>query len=199
MDGDDVRQAAAACRALLATAVDRDWTAPAHGVDMSVAQVVAHTGETLLWYATDLAAAGPEVAVMDARVVADAPPPQLLIGLTAFAEVLAAVVEASPPATRAHHSQGQADPSGFAAMACDEILVHTDDAARGLGLVFEPDAHLTHRVLHRLFPDAPRGDRSWPTLRWANGRCALAEHPRRVEWRWHCAPLTERRTDRPGR
>jgi hypothetical protein len=162
---------------------------------MSVAEVVAHIGETLLWYAADLAARGPELAVMDARVTADASPQQLLTGLTAFAEVLAAVIEAAPPGARGHHSQGLADTSGFAAMACDEILVHTDDAARGLGLVFEPDAHLSHRVLHRLFPDAPRGERSWPTLRWANGRCALVEHPRRHEWHWHCAPLTERAPD----
>ena len=70
-----------------------------------------------------------------------------------------------------------------------ELLVHTDDAARGLGIGFEPDAHLAHRVLHRLFPATPRGSRSWPTLRWATGRCALdADHPRLQEWRWHSAP-----------
>ena len=190
MDAQDVRQAVAASRALLDPAADRDWTVPAGDLDLSVAEVVAHIGETLLWYATDLAAGGPELAVMDARVIADASPHELLTGLTAFAEVLTAVIEAAPPGARGYHSQGLADTSGFAAMACDEILVHTDDAAHGLGLVFEPDVHLTHRVLTRLFPDAPRGDRSWPTLRWANGRCALADHPRRTEWRWHSAPHT---------
>ena len=51
------------------------------------------------------------------------------------------------------------------------------------------DAHLAQHVLHRLFPAAPRGARSWPTLRWSTGRCALdADHPRLQEWRWRSAP-----------
>lgn len=189
MDADDVRHAAAASRALLEHATERDWSGAARGVDMTVAGVVAHVGETLLGFAADLAAGGSPVTVLQTRLAPDAAPADLLAATTVCAEVLAAVVETTPPETRGHHPFGPADPAGFAAMGCLELLVHTDDAARGLGLVFEPDAHLAHHVLHRLFPATPRSTRSWPTLRWATGRCTLdADHPRLREWRWHSAP-----------
>lgn len=86
---------------------------------------------------------------------------------------------------------GAADPSGFAAMACDEILIHTDDAARGLGLVFRPPTDLAERVLHRLFPWVTDVDDPWEGLRWANGRIALGGRERLSGWTWHCAPLDE--------
>jgi hypothetical protein len=73
-------------------------------------------------------------------------------------------------------------------MACDELLIHTDDAGRGLGLVFTPDAALCARVLARLVPEAPGDVAPWDGLRWANGRIALPGWPRRTEWRWTCAP-----------
>jgi hypothetical protein len=86
---------------------------------------------------------------------------------------------------------GSPDPSGFAAMACDELLVHADDAARGLGLAFRPDADLAARVLARLFPWHIAGDDPWRTLLWANGRIDLPGQPTQKGWRWHCAPLAE--------
>ncbi|AEA26684.1 hypothetical protein Psed_4531 [Pseudonocardia dioxanivorans CB1190] len=189
MDADDVRQAAAASATLLEPAAERDWSVAASGVDMSVAGVVAHVGQTLLQFAADLAAGGSPVAALHVRLDPAVPAAELLATTAVCAEVLACVVETMPPEVRGHHPFGAADPAGFAAMGCLELLVHTDDAARGLGLVFEPDAHLAQHVLHRLFPAAPRGARSWPTLRWSTGRCALdADHPRLQEWRWHSAP-----------
>ena len=61
-------------------------------------------------------------------------------------------------------------------MACDELLIHTDDAGRGLGLVFTPDAALCARVLAHLFPEAP-GD-----VRGALGRAAMGEWTDRAAW-----------------
>ncbi|WP_214368189.1 hypothetical protein [Pseudonocardia sp. H11422] len=58
-------------------------------------------------------------------------------------------------------------------------------------LVCEPDVRLAGRTLRRLFPWAPTDGRSWPTLRWANGRAPLRERPRLSERFWHCAPLEE--------
>jgi hypothetical protein len=40
-----------------------------------------------------------------------------------------------------------ADPSGFAAMACDELLIHSWDAAQGRAVPFNPDQRLAGRVL----------------------------------------------------
>ena len=62
-----------------------------------------------------------------------------------------------PPATaRGFHPAGPADPSGFAGMACDEILVHTYDAGTGLEESFSLDPRLARRLLRRLFPGSVR-------------------------------------------
>lgn len=76
-------------------------------------------------------------------------------------------------------------------MACDELLVHTADAAEGLGAVFQPDPALAAATLRRLFPWAPTDLAPWPALLWANGRLELPGKPRLTRWRWHCAPLAE--------
>ena len=78
-------------------------------------------------------------------------------------------------------------------MACDEILVHCWDAARGFGLEFVAPTNLADPVLRRLFPWAPRGESAWQTLLWANGRTDLQSQPSRPgpDWQWHCAPLHE--------
>jgi hypothetical protein len=77
-------------------------------------------------------------------------------------------------------------------MACDEMLIHTDDAARGLGLAFTPGGELAGRVLARLFPwHDPGPEDQWQLLRWANGRTDLPGRPSQQGWRWHCAPLPD--------
>ena len=87
---------------------------------------------------------------------------------------------------------GTADASGFAAMACDEILIHTRDAGTGLGADFEPAADLAGRILARLFPWYEPVPDPWSALLHANGRIALPGRVHQAEqWRWHCAPLTE--------
>ena len=93
--------------------------------------------------------------------------------MTAFSAALAFVVDGVPPGHRGCHPDGLADASGFAAMGCDELLVHTWDAARGLGLDFQPPSVLSQMVLRRLFPWAPEDTDPWPTLLWANGRAEL--------------------------
>ncbi|SDH37272.1 maleylpyruvate isomerase N-terminal domain-containing protein [Pseudonocardia oroxyli] len=191
MHSDDVRAAAAACTGLLRGAVGRDWSVRAGDLDMTVAQVVAHVGESLLFYAADLVGGPVLNDALEVRVRPDRPPAALLGIVGTGAEVLASTVESCDDEVRGYHASGAADASGFAAMACDELLVHTDDAARGLGLAFEPDARLAGHVVRRLFPWAPHDERSWPTLRWANGRAPLGGRPRLADWRWHCAPLDE--------
>jgi len=69
--------------------------------------------------------------------------------------------------------------------------VHTSDAARGLGLEFEPPEVLTQSVLRRLFPWAPRDTDTWETLLWATGRADLPGLERQDHWHPHPAPLSE--------
>jgi hypothetical protein len=112
-------------------------------------------GRHVLWYASDLAAGERQLDTMELRVPPTKAKTDLIRTVGAFATVLARVVDASPPGARGWHSMGQADASGFAAMACDELLVHTDDAARGLGVPFTPPHRLVRATLARLFPWAP--------------------------------------------
>jgi uncharacterized protein (TIGR03083 family) len=191
VDGGHVLEAAGECRALLGAAVDRHWTRPIPEMEWTVAQAVAHIGEVVLWYATDLAAGPERLDTMELRVPPETASAELVRTVGSFATVLARVVDGAPPGTRGWHPYGQADPSGFAAMACDELLVHTHDAARGLGVPFTPPPALADATLTRLFPWAPTTTAPWPTLLWANGRIALPDHPRQLTWRWHCAPLEE--------
>lgn len=191
MDGADVRRAAEASLALLGTATEADWGARVPGLEMTVAEVVAHAGGAALWYALDVWTSPADDAAFDVSIESGARNGALLFSLSVAARVCAVSLDAAPPGTRGFHPLGSPDPSGFAAMACDELLVHTDDAARGLGLPFVPDADLAGRVLARLFPWHAPGEDPWRTLLWANGRTDLPGRPSQQGWRWHCAPLEE--------
>jgi uncharacterized protein (TIGR03083 family) len=189
--GDDVLAAAGACHDFLQQAADADWSAPVPGLDFTVASVVAHAANGPLWYALDLWSGTSDESAFDLKVLADVSSTALLISLRSAARVCAASVDAAPDEIRGFHPDGAADPSGFAAMACDELLVHTDDAARGLGLEFSPDRGLARRVLSRLFPWHDPGDDPWRTLLWANDRVDLPGLPGQKGWTWHCAPLAD--------
>ena len=181
-------------------ALTADWTVGIPGLDFTVASVVAHAAAGPLWYALDLWSefGGDDAGAFEIGVRADAPNDRLLTGLTSAARVYGASVDLAPPATRGYHPAGAPDPSGFAAMACDEILVHGDDAARGLGLRLVPDPDLALRVLARLFPWHSAVGDPWEGLLWANGRMELPGRPSQRRWLWHCAPLAEWDGKDPG-
>ncbi|MEU3271692.1 hypothetical protein ABZ639_12645 [Saccharomonospora sp. NPDC006951] len=153
--------------------------------------IVAHIGNTLLWYAFDFTAGDAELSTTDTTVRADGEPGQLVRTVTTAAALLGAAVTVADPSARGWHPYGLADASGFVAMGCDELLIHTEDVARGLGVPFTPPDDLAEPVLRRLFPWAPSDAESWPALRWANGRTALPGRERLTRWWWHCAPLSE--------
>ncbi|HET6211757.1 MAG TPA: maleylpyruvate isomerase family mycothiol-dependent enzyme [Micromonosporaceae bacterium] len=191
MDSSDVRAAAGESITVLGAATDRDWDLPVPDLEWDVARVVRHMSEVCLWYAADLTAGPRELSTMQISVTPTTPPGDLVDTLKTFAEVLARVIDGSAPDVRGWHPFGMADPSGYAAMACDEILVHSYDAALGLGAAYQPDPGLCERTLRRIFPWAPTGTDPWQALLWANGRIPLPDRPRLTKWRWHCAPLDE--------
>src|ERR1022692_680181 len=176
-----------------AAAEPERWDDVAGQLTWSCRDTIAHVVSCCSWYAALLArrAGGDvEVAEMDGQ----APPPILLDAAASSAAVLAAAVRAAAPSDRAWHSFGIGDRSGFAAMGCDEILVHGGDIAAGLGLDYAPPPDLCLRVLRRLFPWAPAAQvqaSPWQALLWANGRTRLGTTPPQQKWRWHCAPLNE--------
>ncbi|WP_420122902.1 maleylpyruvate isomerase N-terminal domain-containing protein [Nakamurella sp.] len=191
VDGTSIDQAIRSSAAFLQRTLDLDWDRPIPEMTWSVREVVAHVGDTLLWYATDLAGGPRELSTMDLRVRPAEAPAALIETVGTFGAVLGHVVDGVTPGQRGFHPDGAADSTGFAAMACDEILVHTSDAARGLGLEYEPSEVLAGAVLRRLFPGAPRDSDPWAALLWANGRIALPGRPRQVGWHRHAAPLGE--------
>ena len=191
LDGAAVRDVLSECVALLSSATDRDWNVQVPGLELTVAQVVAHVADTCLWYAIDLAAAGADLKIVEHKVSPAGTPAELVEAMRTYATIVAAVIDSTSPDARGFHPFGMADPSGFAAMACDEMLIHTDDAARGLGLVFEPSSGLVERVLRRLFPWVEAEGDPWHLLQWANGRIALKGQAKLEGWRWHCAPISE--------
>ena len=192
MNGDDVRAAADAAARFLEPLAALDWSAGVPGLDFTVASVVAHAASGPLWYALDYTGGPGDDAAFDVRVLPDAEPARLLASVRTAAALSAMTVDTLPAGQRGFHPMGSTDASGFAAMSCDEILVHAHDAGTGLGAEFTPDAELAGRVLARLFPWYEPVPDPWTALLHANGRIELPGRPRRPErWRWYCAPLAE--------
>ena len=192
MELDDLLAAATICRRTLEPALDADWDAPAGDLTWSCRRTLDHIPDALMVYAAHLATR----ATARVPLLRDGDPArpvgELLTTVETAAAILAAVVRAAPAGTRAFHPAGMADPEGFVAMGCEEILIHTDDIAQGLGIAFRPPDGLSARVLARLFPWAPADVEPWAALRWASGRTALPGRARLgPDWYWHCAPVAE--------
>lgn len=187
-----LRETAGLCRAALEPyAGAGDWSAPAGDLEWSCRSTLAHVLSALTYYAVNLATRSTEER-HSGQSKESLPIEQLIDALEGRAVVLAEVVAGAPESARGAHSMGMADPSGFVAMACDEMIVHTDDIVGGLGGIFEPPEALARAVVERLFPWAPPGEDAWATLLWANGRAPLGERPRLAgDWVWWCAPLAE--------
>jgi len=189
---EDVRLAARLCRETLLSLAERDWSIRAGELEWSARQTLEHAANTQQFYAVHLAARARDRLAISRCFDADISIADLLSILDSRAAVLAEVVKAAPPDARGFHRTGNPDPSGYAAMGANEVLIHTDDIARGFCIPFTPPAPLCRRIVDRLFPWAPGDADPWSALRWANGRAALPGRDRLgPDWRWHSAPLTE--------
>lgn len=188
----DLITAAGICRETLHPALDRDWSAKAGDLEWDCRRTLDHVVDTLLFYAVYLASRATERLAPPRNGDPSASPAHLLATVAAAAAVLSEVARAAPPDTRAFHPAGMADVSGWIGMGCEEILLHTDDIAQGLGLPYRAPNDLAARVLARLFPWAPADVDPWDSLRWAAGRAALPDRERLgPDWYWHAPPLAE--------
>lgn len=189
---EDLLEAAQHAVASLSGINDADWEAQALDLDWSRRRTLDHLPDALLFYATHLARRSPVRLPSVRNGDEGASPQRLLEVLPSAAAILADVARVAGPDARAYHPAGMADPCGFLAMACDELLVHTSDIAVGLGIDVTPELSVCQRVLARLFPWAPTDIDAWDALLWANGRSALPGRERLgPDWYWHCAPLDE--------
>jgi hypothetical protein len=188
---DDVRSASAVSLEVLRPRVDADWAVKAGDLEWDCRTTLDHIANALLSYSANLAARSTErIRPRDGQP--NATIPELLSVLGAAAEILARVCETSSPQDRGFHTSGPADMAGFAAMGCDETLVHTSDICAGLGAAFAPPEDLADAVVERLFPWAPEHPDPWERLLWCNGRLELPELGRlEPDWGWWPKPLDE--------
>jgi hypothetical protein len=186
MDGRDVESAAAEMVRVLGRHAAGDWRVPAGSLRWSCWTTAAHVAHDLLAYAGQVAA-GPADAYLpfDLTVEAGAPPRDVLRVVTACARLLAGAIATAGPDDRAWH-YGPLEPAGFAALGVAEILLHTYDITRGLGVGWLPPEPLCAAVLRRLVPDAPAGD-PVEALLWFTGRLVVGDRPAVTSWAWNLA------------
>lgn len=181
MDSRDVDEAVAEMVRALTPYESRDWQGPAGSLDWSCWTAAAHVAHDLLAYAGQIAArSGSAYLPFDLVIHADTPPRDVLQVVIASGRLLSSALAAAGPDARAWH-WGATDPSGFAALGVNEILVHTYDITQGLGTSWLPPETLCAAVLARLFPGAPKGD-PVRVLLWSTGRAELEDHPRVTSW-----------------
>ncbi|MFK8844529.1 maleylpyruvate isomerase N-terminal domain-containing protein [Streptomyces sp. Ac-502] len=176
------------CLDALLEGADQDWSRPADGLAWTCRETLDHLALGLTGYAGLLIARPTDryitlFASLDPR----APVPDCLEGLRIAARLLGSTVRDTPTDVRAWHPWGHADAVGFAAMGMTELLLHTYDITRALGMTWAPDGGLCAAVLSRLFPGAPPtppGYERFDVLLQRTGRTALPGLPRRTEWQW---------------
>jgi uncharacterized protein (TIGR03083 family) len=179
--------------AFLTPLASRDWTAPVPDLEWNCEMTLRHMVRAQTIYAAHLASRAIRRLPMSRELRPDLGIDALLDNLRAQISVLAAVIRDAPPEARSWHNSGMTDPTGYCALACDELLVHTWDIGRGLGEPFDLPAVVCGRVVARLFPMwSPIEADPRDALLWCNGRIALPDRPRQGEdWGWWSRPLEE--------
>lgn len=193
IDAGDVVTTRDLVMAFLTPRASRDWTAPVPDLDWNCEMTLRHMIRAQSIYAAHLATRATLRLPMSRELDSDLGIDALLDNLRAQVSVLAAVIRDAPPDARSWHNSGMTDPSGYCAMACDELLVHTWDIGRGLEEPFELPAALCAQVVPRLFPMwSPIEADPCDAFLWCNGRIALPDRPRQSgDWGWWSRPLEE--------
>lgn len=176
---------------------DADWDQPAHHLEWTCRETVAHLADDLVYYALQLSGQHPpheRYLELDDVTPERSGAPGLLVrpsraaGSVGIVEVfdataglLEAVTATAPAARRGFHPYGLSDASGFAAMGVTETVLHGWDVLMALGQDYRPDAEVCRRVLNRLFPAVVPTEDAWHDLLAATGR---TDDTRGTAWRW---------------
>lgn len=188
---DDLLETVDHCVAGVSPAAATEWSAPVPGLDWDVRATFEHLIDVLGFYTLHLVSGSRQQLRIDVRCHARLPNDEMLQILVTEGRGLATAAQLLDPSTQVFHFHGTTDVSGIVALACGELLVHGDDAARGLGMTLRPRPDLAEKVLERLFPVAPRTTEPWSTLLWATGRGTLPGHPDvGPDWTYRTAPLS---------
>jgi hypothetical protein len=185
LDGTHLEQAVSEGADALVRVADRDWSAPAHGLDWSCRATAEHVADCHLGYALLVTGRRTDsylpldVVLSDRARPADVP--ALLRGTGAL---LGAALATAPAGVVVWHPYGMADLDAVTGMGIVETLVHAWDITSALGEPFAPDPGLAAATLARMFPDVRPAADPWRTLLWATGRAELEDRSRRTHWRW---------------
>lgn len=199
IDADDVVTTRDLVLAFLTPLASRDWTARVPDLEWNCETTLRHMIKAQSMYAAHLATGATRRIPMKGDLEPQLGIDALLENLRAQVSVLAAVIRDAPPEARSWHNSGMTDPTGYCAMACDELLVHTWDIGRGLGEPFELPGTVCARIVPRLFPMwSPIDADPCDALLWCNGRIALPDRARQGDdWGWWSRPLKEWDRDDP--
>jgi uncharacterized protein (TIGR03083 family) len=189
---DDVRVAVQSSYDVLQPVSEADWSRPAGDLEWDCRATLEHLVLALDRYSFYLATPSSEPAPRTPNRYPNLSNDELLTILRLRAGVLATVVSGSASTARGYHVWGRPDPPGYVAMACVEIILHTGDVSRGLGVAYQPPDELCQHALARLFPWAPTAIDPWSTLQYVTGRLDLPGYGRTAsDWAWHSSPLAE--------
>jgi hypothetical protein len=181
----------------IAAVPDDAWDQPAHHLEWTCRETIAHLMDDFTAYALQLSGATPPTSdyvplVEAAQVRPDGPLflmlPQPEAGTAAIVQaldatggLLEAVCATAPPERRGFHPSGTADASGFAAMGIAECVLHAFDVLTALEVPYAADPAVCAKALDRLFPGAERTEDAWQDLLAATGR---TPQTRGRSWRW---------------
>ena len=190
---DDVLVAAAASQQALGAAFDRDWEALAGTLDWTCRRTLDHMIDGTVFYSGQVANEAPKRLPAIRQGNPDASVEDLVTTVGSVTHILASALRSAPVDARFFHPAGMADRSGYAAMSCVELLVHTSDIATSFGIAFNPDNELCGRVVRRLFPWIENvGADAFAVMRWTTGRLVIdGWDDVAANWYWQCAPLAE--------
>lgn len=191
--GERVEEAVACAVAALRQVTDREWAeVRAAGLEWSCRETAVHITGAYLRYAGQLAGRADGYRLPIAlRLDEGSSDEDIVRVIEAMGALLAATVRSTPREVRAYHPFPfhSADREGFAAMAVTEVLLHTYDITRALGVRFEPPAELCTYALTRIFPAVRPAADPWGTLLWATGRGELPGRAPVTEWTWTNNPV----------
>jgi uncharacterized protein (TIGR03083 family) len=175
---DSVEAAAAAVIAALEPGIDADWSVKAGDLEWSVDRTISHMTGAPAKYALYLSSRSTRYVAVTVSPAEDATRRERLEAIEGCAAALAGVAATAPRDAFGYHVTGMQNAEQFLARACYELLVHTYDVTRGLGLPYEPPEELCQLVIEHFHPGQNEQRPVWPLLVWLSGR----PHPDATGW-----------------
>lgn len=155
---------------------DRDWQAPAGSLQWSCWTTAAHVAHDPLAYAGQVISGAAHGYLPSTRSCNRVPRRTTFLDvIVACGRLLSCALDAAGPDARGWH-WGPTDPSGFAALGVNEVVVHTVDICRGWGQVGATGLAVL-RGSAEAVPDVPPGD-PVQALLWVTGRDDLNKRTR---------------------